>query len=123
MVAVIDRESRSKFPVLAASSSLGNLQQLLQVQRSRRSDREAGLRLDTAESVAIKVRFNGKIYEGTTDDRGAFRATWETGLSSGSHYANVDSLMLSGYDWTPLALDLEDDSDGDGVPDDLLTIS
>jgi hypothetical protein len=36
------------------------------------------------------------------------------------HYANVDSLMLTGYEWNPPALDLEDDSDTIFGPDDFL---
>ena len=43
-------------------------------------------------------------------------------LGSGNHYANVDSLFLSGYFWDPLDLDDEDDSDADGKPDALLTL-
>jgi hypothetical protein len=38
------------------------------------------------------------------------------------HYAKVDTLMRTGYESNPLTLDLEDDSNDDGRPDDLLQL-
>lgn len=69
-----------------------------------------------APGVAIDVEFAGRAYTGTTDSSGVFRTAWLRNVSSGSH-AEVLDLLLAGYEWNPLARDLEDDSDGDGRPD------
>ena len=42
--------------------------------------------------------------------------------TTGAHYANVVDLVLTDYEWDPLGLDIEDDTDGDGKPDDVLVI-
>ena len=78
---------------------------------------------DLAAGVMIEVTFAGTTYTGTTDSDGVFRTSWIKDLSSGDHYANAVDLVLAGYSWDPLStLHLEDDSDGDGKPDDLLSL-
>ncbi len=76
---------------------------------------------DVAAGVWIRVEFDGAIYEGTTDADGVFRTSWIKNLSSGDHEAEVVDLVLENYDWIPLTLDLEGDSDGDGLPDNILS--
>ena len=70
--------------------------------------------------VDITVTFAGTTYSGTTDSSGVFRTPWIKNTPTGDHYANAVDLALAGYIWDSL-LDLEDDSDGDGKPDDVLT--
>lgn len=71
--------------------------------------------------VAITVRFAGQEFSGFTDSNGVFRTSWFRNLENGSYYANVDSLMAAGYSWDPFDIfDEENDSDGDGLPDNLL---
>ena len=72
--------------------------------------------------VQIEVTFAGQTYTGTTDANGIFRTNWIRNLSSASHYANAIDLALTDFEWNPLDLDLENDSDGDGKPDDLLLV-
>lgn len=73
--------------------------------------------------VAITVNFAGNTYSGVTDSNGVFRTSWLRNLGAGDYFANVDSLMASGFAWDPLSdLDREDDSDSDGRPDSLLSI-
>jgi hypothetical protein len=72
--------------------------------------------------VWIRVEFDDVIYEGTTDSEGIFRTNLVKNLGSGDHYAEVVDLALAGYSWDPLTLDLEDDTDGDGNPDDVLSL-
>jgi hypothetical protein len=72
-----------------------------------------------AAGVQITVEFAGVTYTGFTDSNGVFRTDWLWRPSSGS-YAQVVDLVLAEYIWDPLLLDLEDDSDGDGWPDDIL---
>jgi subtilisin-like proprotein convertase family protein len=71
--------------------------------------------------VAITVEFAGQTYTGTTDSDGIFRTDLVKGLSSGDHYAQVVDLAMTDYFWDPL-LDLEDDTDGDGFADDVLSL-
>ena len=71
--------------------------------------------------VAIVVTFNGYTYEGETDSDGQFRTPWQSNLASGSYTAEVADLALLGYDWSK-EYDNEDDSDGNSLPDDTLTI-
>ena len=71
--------------------------------------------------VAITVNFAGQTFTGTTDSNGIFTTGWVKKLQAGTnYYANVVDMALAGYAWDPLALDLEDDSDGDDNPDDVL---
>jgi hypothetical protein len=77
---------------------------------------------DVAAGVWIRVEFDGVIYEGTTDADGVFRTSWIRGLGSGDHQAQVIDLVLADFDWNPLTLDLEGDSDGDGLPDEVLSL-
>ncbi|TWU65994.1 tandem-95 repeat protein [Crateriforma conspicua] len=69
-----------------------------------------------AAGVEITVRFAGRTYSGVTDSNGVFRTGWIWNPGSGT-YADVVDLALTDYTWDPLALDLEDDSNGDGLPD------
>jgi subtilisin-like proprotein convertase family protein len=71
--------------------------------------------------VEITVTFAGMTFTGTTDSSGVFRTPWIQNTPAGIHYANAVDLALADYVWDPL-LDLEDDSDGDGKPDGVLTI-
>lgn len=72
--------------------------------------------------VALKVDFNGVTYMLTTDNLGLARTSWTRNLPTGDYYADAYDLALEGFEWTPFALDLEDDSDGDGKADDLLQV-
>ena len=74
---------------------------------------------EVAAGVAITVDFAGTTYFGATDSDGVVRTGWVKNLS-GTHYADVVDLVLADHMWTPLDLDLEDDSDGNGLPDDVL---
>lgn len=71
--------------------------------------------------VSITVTFNGKTFTGTSDANGMFRTSWQRNLTSGTYQAEVVDLALSSLIWNT-AIDLEDDSDGDGLPDAELTI-
>lgn len=77
---------------------------------------------DPAVGVAVTVTFAGQTYTGVTDSNGVFRTNWIKNLSSGDYYANAVDLALDGYTWSPFYLNLEDDSDGDDLPDDLLVV-
>ena len=78
---------------------------------------------DRAAGVTIEVSISGRTYTGTTDANGEFKTNWDRNIVSGNHYANAVDLALTGFVWSPLDLDLEDDSDGDGLPDGLLPIA
>jgi len=69
--------------------------------------------------VTIQVTFAGHTYSGVTDSSGVLRTAWHRKLGSGTHYANVVDLALTGYEWDSF-LDREDDTDGNGLPDDVL---
>ena len=71
--------------------------------------------------VSVVVNFAGQEYSGTTDSDGVFRTSWIRNLDSGTNYANAVDLVLTNFVWDPL-LDMEDDTDGDGDPDDVLVI-
>jgi hypothetical protein len=75
-----------------------------------------------AAGVQIYVTFAGQTYSGTTDGNGIFRTGWAPKPDSGKYFANVDGLSLSHHVWDPLGLDLEDDSDDDGLPDAQLNV-
>jgi hypothetical protein len=69
------------------------------------------------------VTFAGNTYTGTTDANGVFRTNWIKSLGSGDHYADAVDMVLADYSWDPLStLNLEDDSNGDGYLDDLLSL-
>ncbi len=72
-----------------------------------------------AAGVTVTVNFADVDYTGTTDSSGRFYTAWITNLKSGTYYANVTSLSLDGYDWKS-KMDLEDDTDDDGLPDGVL---
>lgn len=92
--------------------------------RSDSNDNGLGDSGDNAVAgVAITVTFAGNTYSGVTDSNGVFRTSWIRNLSSDSYYANVDSLLASGFVWDPMGeLNREDDTDGDGQPDSLLVV-
>jgi hypothetical protein len=69
--------------------------------------------------AAITVEFAGRTYSGTTDADGIFRTDYVRNLKSGTYYADVVDLMMADYYWD-LEILGEDDSDGDGKPDELL---
>lgn len=75
---------------------------------------------DPAASVPIDVEVAGQTFSGATDGDGVFRTGWIKLIGSDEHYANAVDLALAGFIWNPLDLDLEDDSDGDGLPDAIL---
>ncbi|MBM4090052.1 MAG: tandem-95 repeat protein [Planctomycetes bacterium] len=93
---------------------------VFEIRRDSNGDGQGGSTDAVAAGVEITVEFAGVRYTGVTDSSGVFRTSWINNLSSGAHYAEVVDLVLAGYFWDPLALDLEDDSDGDGLPDDIL---
>lgn len=72
--------------------------------------------------VNLRVDFAGTTYELTTDSNGIARTSWERNLNDGNYYADAYDLAFAGFVWNPFSLDLEDDSDGDGKPDDLLVL-
>jgi VCBS repeat-containing protein len=74
---------------------------------------------DAAAGVEITVEFNGHTYTGTTDSNGIFRTSWNRGAGSGT-YGEVVDLALADYSWDPLSLDLENDSNDNGLPDAIL---
>ena len=82
---------------------------------------QAGASDRPAAGVAITVDFAGITYSGVTDASGIFRTAWIRNLGGGDHYANALDLILADYFWD-MAIDAEDDSDGDGKPDDLLSL-
>ena len=75
----------------------------------------------TLQSLVARSRssFAGITYTGTTDAYGVFRTGWAMNVKSGTYYADVVDLAMANYYWNQL-MDLEDDSDGDGKPDDIL---
>lgn len=64
-------------------------------------------------------------YTGTSDTNGFFYSDWIKGLTAGETYrAEVTDMALAGYDWDLLGFDptfLDEDEDGDGKPDQLLS--
>jgi len=73
--------------------------------------------------VSIEVKFAGKTFTGTTDSNGIFRTGWERLSGGNDYYANAVDLALTGYSWNPFDVaEEEDDSDGDGLPDELLSL-
>ena len=71
---------------------------------------------------ASGIACDGAGFSGQTDSNGTYRTGWMRNLPNGTYFANVQDLALAGCVWNPLTLDLEDDSDNDGRPDDGLYI-
>jgi hypothetical protein len=93
-----------------------------------RSDSDADGVGETSDAVAagvnVTVSFAGQTHASVTDTNGVFRTSWIKNVANGDYYANAVDLALAGYSWDPIDnLNLEGDSDGDGLPDDLLTIA
>lgn len=76
---------------------------------------------DGRAGLQVTVDFAGNTYTGVTDEDGIFRTEWIKNLGSGEHQAEVTDLAFTDYSWN-MDLDLEDDSDGDGLPDDELVV-
>jgi len=93
---------------------------VFEIRSDSNADGQGGAADAVASGVTITVEFAGQTYTGTTDADGVFRTSWIKDLSSGSHYAEAVDLVLANCFWNPLTLDLEDDLDGDGLPDDVL---
>ncbi|MCA9193940.1 MAG: PKD domain-containing protein [Planctomycetales bacterium] len=74
--------------------------------------------------VSITVTFAGSTHTGTTDASGVFRTDWMSLTKGNGYYANVVALTHSLFNWSLYdnVDDLEDDSDGDGLPDGYLLI-
>ncbi len=72
--------------------------------------------------MKLKVDFAGTTYTLTTDSNGIACTSWKRNLSSGAYYADAYDLVLEGFIWSPFDIDHEDDSNGDGNPDDLLVV-
>jgi hypothetical protein len=70
--------------------------------------------------ATIEVTFNGQTFTGQSDSAGQFRTSWQRNLSSGSYQAEVVDLALLDYTWD--TNQGSGDSDGDGLPDDVLLI-
>ena len=87
-----------------------------EIRSDSNGDGRGGAADAVAAGVAITVEFNGQTYAGTTDANGVFRTAWNRTPPSGT-YAEVVNLVLTDHLWDPLGLDLEDDSDGNGLPD------
>lgn len=58
-------------------------------------------------------------YTSTTNSAGVVQTGWIKNLADDDYTANVVDMALDGFSWDPLALDNEDDSDGDLNPDDV----
>ena len=95
---------------------------VFEIRNDSNADGLAGSDDSVRAGVTVTVNFAGQTFTGTTDANGIFRTSWLRNLGSGNHYANAVDLVLAGYFWAPLDLDDEDDSDGDGRPDDLLVL-
>ncbi|MBC8355142.1 MAG: hypothetical protein H8E66_24465 [Planctomycetes bacterium] len=95
---------------------------VFEIRNDSNADGLAGSDDSVRAGVTVTVNFAGQTFTGVTDSNGIFRTSWLRNLGSGNHYANAVDLVLAGYFWDPLDLDDEDDSDGDGKPDDLLVL-
>ncbi|MEZ6117621.1 MAG: Calx-beta domain-containing protein [Pirellulaceae bacterium] len=95
---------------------------VFQIQSDSDGDGQANASDEPASGVSITVTFAGQTYSGITDSNGIFRTDWNTNLGPGNYFANAVDLALTGFVWNPLDIDLEDDTDADGKPDDLLSI-
>jgi hypothetical protein len=62
-----------------------------------------------------------KTFRRTTFASCVIRNAWSINVPRANHSANVIDLALAGFSWDSL-LDLEDDSDADGRPDELLDL-
>lgn len=92
---------------------------VFEIRSDSNGDGQGSIADDVAAGVEITVEFNGRSYTGTTDSNGIFRTSWNWAPPSGTR-AEVVDLALDGFSWDPLAIDLEGDSDGDGLPDAVL---
>jgi len=90
-----------------------------------RADSNANGQGDSADlplaGVAITVEFAGRTFSGTTDSQGLFYTGWVRNMKSGTYHADVIDLLMASHYWE-MNFDLEDDSDGDGKPDEVLVI-
>ena len=59
---------------------------------------------------------------GYTNSSGEFRSNWLRGIADGQYTVEVVDLVHGTFDWN-MALNLEDDSNGDGWPDEMFTLS
>ena len=92
---------------------------VFEIRSDSNGDGQGGASDNVAAGVEITVVFAGQTYTGTTDANGVFRTGWLWSPPGGS-YAEVVDLVLADHSWDPLLMDLEDDSDGDGLPDGVL---
>lgn len=92
---------------------------IFEIRNDSNADGQGSAADAVAAGVTITVNFAGCTYTGVTGSDGVFRTSWINKLASGDHYANVADLVLAGYYWNRLSMDLEDDTDGDGNPDDV----
>lgn len=74
------------------------------------------------ESVSMKIEFADETYTVVTDSSGIASTSWRKDLASGNYYADAYDLVLAGYTWDPFSFNLENDSDSNNLPDDLLTV-
>jgi hypothetical protein len=96
-----------------------DLRAVFEIRTDSDGDDQGTINDNPVAGVEITVMFAGATYIGTTDSQGVFRTPWIKDAPTGHHYANAVDLALAGYVWD-LMLDFEDDSDGDGKPDDVL---
>lgn len=73
-----------------------------------------------AAGASITVLFNGEEFSGTTSGDGTYRTPWQHKLGGGDYRAEVLALVLADFVWDQ-ALG-EDDDDGNGLPDELLSL-
>jgi subtilisin-like proprotein convertase family protein len=98
-------------------------QAVFEIRSDSNGDGQGDAEDQVAAGVTLTVEFAGKTYTGTNDSDGIFRTDWIRNLKGGDYYANAVDLVLANYFWDPLALmDLENDSDEDGYPDELLSL-
>jgi uncharacterized membrane protein len=78
-----------------------------------------------AHNVLVTLTLTGPFetttYSGYTDSNGVFRSDWISGLAPGEYTIEVIDLAHATLNWNML-LDVEDDWDGDGLPDDVFAL-
>jgi hypothetical protein len=72
-------------------------------------------------SVTLTCLSETTIFSGYTDSNGVFRSGWISGLAPGDYTIEVIDLAHATLNWNML-LDVEDDWDGDGLPDDVFAL-